>query len=136
MQAMKLLVPLAAVVCSLNCLHAETYDLILRNGRIVDGTGNPAYFADVGLKRGRLARIGRIAGQARTEIEARGLIVAPGFIDVHTHADELAEQPEAENFLRMGVTTIVAGNCGGSAPGDRKSKRLKSSPVSETRLPF
>ena len=46
---------------------------------------------------------------------SRGMVVAPGFIDVHTHADESAERPRAENFVRMGVTTIVAGNCGGSA---------------------
>src|SRR6266550_7304794 len=112
---MKSLVPVVGLVCSLNFARAETYDVIVRGGRIVDGTGNPAYFADVGIKRGRLAKIGRLAGQARTEIDAQGLIVAPGFIDVHTHADELAGQPDAENFLRMGVTTMVAGNCGGSA---------------------
>jgi N-acyl-D-amino-acid deacylase len=52
---------------------------------------------------------------AEKEIDATGLVVAPGFIDVHTHADEVAEMPLAENFVRMGVTTIVAGNCGGSA---------------------
>ena len=51
---------------------------------------------------------------AKTEIDATGLIVAPGFIDVHTHADDVADMPRAENFVRMGVTTIVAGNCGGS----------------------
>jgi N-acyl-D-amino-acid deacylase len=93
---------------------AEAYDLILRNGRVVDGTGNPAYFADVAVKKGRITRLGRVTGKAKTEIDAKGLIVAPGFIDVHTHADELASMPNAENFLRMGVTTIVAGNCGGS----------------------
>ena len=55
-----------------------------------------------------------LPADARTEIDATGLIVAPGFIDVHTHADEVAEMPRAENFVRMGVTTVVAGNCGGS----------------------
>lgn len=91
------------------------YDLIVRNGRVVDGSGNPAFFADVAVKDGRIAAIGRVKGSASSEIDARGLIVAPGFIDVHTHADEVAEMPKAENFLRMGVTTIVVGNCGGSA---------------------
>ncbi|MEI8040443.1 MAG: D-aminoacylase [Verrucomicrobiota bacterium] len=95
-------------------LHAETYDLIIRNGRVIDGTGNPAFYADVAVNKGRIAKIGRVTGKSATEIDARGLIVAPGFIDVHTHADEVAEMPLAENFVRMGVTTIVAGNCGTS----------------------
>ena len=94
--------------------YSETYDLLIRNGRVVDGTGNPAFFADVAVKNGRIASIGRIASKAKREIDAQGLIVAPGFIDVHTHADEVAQMPRAENFVRMGVTTIVAGNCGGS----------------------
>ena len=93
---------------------AQTYDLIIRHGRVVDGTGNPAYFADLAVKDGRIAAIGRIPGGAKTEIKARGMIVAPGFIDVHTHADDVADTPQAENFVRMGVTTVVVGNCGGS----------------------
>ena len=95
--------------------NAEPYDVVIRGGRVVDGTGNPAFFADVGVKAGRIAEIGRIKEKAASEIDAKGLIVAPGFIDVHTHADEVADNPRAENFLRMGVTTVVAGNCGGSA---------------------
>jgi N-acyl-D-amino-acid deacylase len=94
--------------------HAETYDVVIRNGRVVDGTGNPAFFADVAIKNGHIARIGRVAGKAKAEIDAAGLIVAPGFIDVHTHADEVADMPRAENFVRMGVTSLVAGNCGNS----------------------
>ena len=90
------------------------YDVVIRHGRVVDGSGNPAFFADVAVKHGRIAGIGRIDGQGKLEIEAKGLIVAPGFIDVHTHADDVAQMPRAENFVRMGVTTIVAGNCGGS----------------------
>jgi N-acyl-D-amino-acid deacylase len=95
-------------------LPAASFDVLIRHGRIVDGTGNPAYFADLGIKRGRISAIGKLDGKARTVIDATGLIVAPGFIDVHTHADEVAERPLAENFLRMGVTTLVVGNCGGS----------------------
>lgn len=93
---------------------ANSFDLVIRHGRVVDGTGNPAFFADVGITHGKVARIGKITAPARKEIDATGMIVAPGFIDVHTHADEIVQQPKAENFLRMGVTTLVVGNCGGS----------------------
>jgi N-acyl-D-amino-acid deacylase len=95
-------------------LPAATFDVIIRHGRVVDGTGNPAYFADVGIRNGRVTRIGQIAAKATTEVDARGMIVAPGFIDVHTHADDIVRFPLGENFLRMGVTTVVVGNCGGS----------------------
>ena len=95
-------------------LCSQTCDVVIRHGRVVDGTGNPAFFADVAVRNGRIATIGRVTGQGKTEIDATGLIVAPGFIDVHTHADDVAEMPRAENFVRMGVTTIVAGNCGSS----------------------
>jgi N-acyl-D-amino-acid deacylase len=92
------------------------YDTIVRNGQIVDGTGSPARRADVAIKDGKIVAIrSMIDAPATTEIDAKGRVVAPGFIDVHTHADELDEQPQAEHFLRMGVTTVVAGNCGGSS---------------------
>src|SRR6186713_616415 len=90
------------------------YDTIIRHGRIVDGSGNPAFYGDIAIKDGQIAAIGRVPGNAAKEIDAKGLIVAPGFIDVHTHADEIADMPKAENFARMGVTTVVVGNCGGS----------------------
>jgi N-acyl-D-amino-acid deacylase len=92
------------------------YDLVIAGGRVVDGTGAQARRADVAIKAGRIVEVGDISGvQAADTIDASGLIVAPGFIDVHTHADDLAEQPRADNFVRMGVTTIVAGNCGSSS---------------------
>ncbi|HMO64038.1 MAG TPA: D-aminoacylase, partial [Verrucomicrobiota bacterium] len=94
---------------------AADFDLILRGGRVVDGTGNPAQFADVAIREGRIAALGRVTGTAARELDAHGCVIAPGFIDVHTHADSLAEQPRAENFVRMGVTTVIAGNCGSSA---------------------
>jgi N-acyl-D-amino-acid deacylase len=110
--------PVCFATCLLSLLttaRGETYDLVIRHGRVVDGSGNPAFFADVAVKDGRIAAIGCVTGETKTEIDARNRIVAPGFIDVHTHADEIATQPRAENFLRMGVTTVVVGNCGGSA---------------------
>ena len=92
------------------------YDLVITNGRIVDGTGNPWFRADVAVKDGRIARIGRIAAtDAREVVDAQNGIVAPGFIDVHTHVEGIYRQPEAENFVRMGVTSLVTGNCGSSA---------------------
>ena len=97
--------------------QAQPFDLVITNARIVDGTGAPARAGDVGIRDGRIARIGRIApGEGRQRLDAAGLVLAPGFIDVHTHADDIASKPAAENFVRMGVTTIVAGNCGTSAP--------------------
>ena len=112
---MRLLLCVAGLLACAPLASAEDFDLIIRHGRVVDGSGNPSFLADVGVRDGHIARIGLVEGTAKTEIDAAGLIVAPGFIDVHTHADEVAEQPLAENFLRMGVTTIVVGNCGGSA---------------------
>jgi len=92
------------------------FDLLITNGRVVDGTGNPWFRTDVGIKDGRIARLGRLnPADARQTIDARGQIVAPGFIDVHTHVESIYNQPAAENFIRMGVTTLVTGNCGGSA---------------------
>jgi N-acyl-D-amino-acid deacylase len=90
------------------------FDVIVRGGRVVDGQGNPARFLDVAVRGGRIVEMGRISGSAGIEIDARGLTVAPGFIDIHTHAEEICELPLAENFLRMGVTTLVLGNCGSS----------------------
>jgi N-acyl-D-amino-acid deacylase len=95
--------------------NAPHYDLLITNARIVDGTGNPWYRADVAIKDGRIARIGAISQtEAQQVIDARGQILAPGFIDVHTHVESIYEQPDAENFVRMGVTSLVTGNCGSS----------------------
>ena len=92
------------------------YDLILRNARVVDGTGNPWYRADVAVKAGKIAAIGNLktATAVRT-IDAHERILAPGFIDVHTHIEGAVEKvPRADNYLTDGVTTVVTGNCGGS----------------------
>jgi N-acyl-D-aspartate/D-glutamate deacylase len=92
------------------------FDMLIAGAQLVDGSGAPARRADVGIKGGRIAAIGKLARtEAADVIDALGLVVSPGFIDVHTHADDLADHPRAENFVRMGVTSIVAGNCGSSA---------------------
>ena len=99
----------------LSAAFAQDYDLVVRHGRVVDGTGAPANAADVAVRDGRIIAVGKdLAGRGRAEIDARGRVVAPGFIDVHTHSEDIDELPAAENFLRMGVTTIVTGNCGSS----------------------
>jgi len=96
---------------------AADFDLIITGGRIVDGTGNPWFESDLAVKDGRIVEIGRLdPKRAAKVIDARGLVVAPGFIDVHTHIEGGIERlPQAENFLRMGVTSVVTGNCGSSA---------------------
>src|SRR5687767_11583171 len=96
--------------------QAPPYDLLIIGGTVIDGTGAPRRRADVAIKDGKIAAIGKFAASESKEwLDAAGLVVAPGFIDVHTHADNLAERPLAANFVRMGVTSIVAGNCGSSA---------------------
>lgn len=89
-------------------------DLMIQNARIVDGTGNPWFVGDIGVEGDRIARLGDLAGaQARRAIDATGLVAAPGFIDLHTHADfTLPVYPRADAMVRQGVTTQLVGNCG------------------------
>jgi N-acyl-D-amino-acid deacylase len=93
----------------------ETVDLLIRDGRIIDGSGKKAFRADIAIRDGMIVRVGNL-GQTKSKaaIDADNLFVVPGFIDVHTHADDIEKTPLAENFARMGVTSVVAGNCGGS----------------------
>ncbi len=92
------------------------YDLAIINGRIVDGTGNPWFYGAVAIKDDRIVAVGVVdAKRAARVIDAQGMIVAPGFIDVHTHVEgSLSDNPTADNFAYMGVTSIITGNCGGS----------------------
>ena len=95
-----------------------TYDLIIRNGTIVDGTGAPRFTGDIGIKDGLIAAVGTVHGDAAQEIDAGGKVVAPGWVDVHTHYDGQAtwDQEMAPSSWH-GVTTVVMGNCGvGFAP--------------------
>lgn len=94
----------------------QGYDIVIKGGRVVDGSGNPWYPADIGIRDGKIAAIERSLdeGDAGEVIAAQGMIIAPGFIDVHTHVDRgILETPSVENYISQGVTTVVGGNCGG-----------------------
>lgn len=95
----------------------NNYDILIRNGKIIDGTGNSWFYGDIAIKDGKISKIGRLqASTAQKTIDAKGWIVAPGFIDVHAHIENgVFERPTAENYIHDGVTTVVTGNCGGSA---------------------
>ena len=96
-------------------VDSAKFDVVIKNARVIDGTGNPWFKADIGIKNGRIAKIGVIAeSETREIIDAKNQIIAPGFIDVHAHVENIFNNPDAENFIRMGVTSLVTGNCGGS----------------------
>ena len=89
-------------------------DILIAGGIVCDGSGSPWFRGDVGIRGGRIVEIGRVREKARKTIRAAGLVVCPGFVDVHTHSEGIVESPAAANLLRQGVTTVVSGNCGGS----------------------
>ncbi len=110
---------------------AAKYDLVITNAKIIDGTANPWFRGSIAIKDGRIVDVGSIdASKAAKVIDAKGRIAAPGFIDVHTHTENIYDHPMAENFIRMGVTTLVTGNCGTSVTdvGDFLSK-IKEKPL-------
>ena len=91
----------------------DQFDLIIRNATVIDGTRAPRFQADIAVKAGKIARIGKVKQKGKKEIDAAGKIAAPGFIDAHTHDDRLMlSSPEMAPKVSQGVTTVVAGNCG------------------------
>ncbi|NII24606.1 D-aminoacylase [Pseudoflavitalea sp. X16] len=92
-------------------------DILILNGKVIDGTGNSWYYGDIAVKEGKIIAIGKLTSYTAPKvIDAKKLIVAPGFIDVHGHIESgIFDQPTADNYIYDGVTTVVTGNCGGSA---------------------
>ncbi len=123
---MKLLLSLLpcalALVASLLALPARAaepeYDLVIKNGRIIDGTGNPWFHGDVAIVGDKIVAVGRVPdGKAKRTIDAKGLVVAPGFIDIHSHSDDLVlEDGHAQSKIRQGVTTEILGEGRSAGP--------------------
>ncbi len=110
----------------------QSYDLIIQNARIVDGTGNAWYRGDIAIDNGKIAAIGQLKGKSKQVIDAENRIVSPGFIDIHTHVEyTISSIPTADNFIHDGVTTIITGNCGSSEVNiENFFKRLQTQPAS------
>jgi N-acyl-D-amino-acid deacylase len=136
LMALVVLAPAAATYSSAD----SPYDLIIRNGKLVDGTGNPWYYGDLAIRGDKIAALGRLVkGNARREIDARGLIVAPGFIDMHSHSDfTILEDGDAQSKIRQGVTTEVLGESASAGPYQGKlsppRQMLQGKPVQWTTL--
>ena len=121
------IIPLALLLCATpRAVHAQAesspYDVLITGGRVVDGTGNPWFLADVGIRDGRIAAVGRLAlagADATRVIDATGLVVAPGFIDLHTHSDgALLRDGTAQSKVRQGVTLDITGESSSQGPRD------------------
>ena len=92
---------------------ASSFDLVIKGGRVIDGTGNPWFRRDIGIVEGKIRRVGLVAEDTGKTIDAEGMIVSPGFVDLHNHTDRsVLAYPDAENYIMQGVTTVVVGNCG------------------------
>lgn len=112
--------PVQLLICLLLTISLKAQlncDLLIKNGKIIDGTGNSWFYGDIAVKDGTIIAVGKLPGcQAKQTIDARNQIVAPGFIDVHGHIEGgIMDRPTADNYIFDGVTTVITGNCGGSS---------------------
>ncbi len=92
-------------------IQTRSYDLLIKSGQVVDGSGNPWFMADVGVKEGKIVAVGDLSGaEAARTIDAAGLVVCPGFIDMHNHSDiGVLVRPQAENMVMQGVKMLMVG---------------------------
>src|SRR5947209_12028040 len=114
-------------------VHAQTYELLMQNGKIFDGAGNPWFYGDIAVRGDSIAAIGHLPqANATLRIDATGLAVAPGFIDIHSHGRRgIFEVPSAANYLQEGVTTIIEGPDGSSPiPLGPFLKKVDATPIS------
>src|SRR5436190_21198779 len=123
--ALPALIAAAALVGTVNIDQPQPpFDLLITNARIIDGTGAPSTSGSVAIRGGRIAAVGSVAGPAARTIDAGGKVVAPGFIDPHSHSDlPLLVDGNAESKIRQGVTTEVIGESGSVAPQKPTAER-------------
>ena len=114
---MKKTILLSVIIAFVLNLQAQQADYIIRNGKLIDGSGNNWQYKDVAIQNNKIVAVGNLKNwKATKEIDAKGLVIAPGFIDVHAHIEGgESKNPLATNFIYDGVTTVITGNCGGSA---------------------
>src|SRR5215211_7953428 len=115
---MRFLLSLWICVAGCRAAAAQPYDIVIRNGRIIDGTGSPWYAADLAIRGGRIAAIGNLAGAtARRSIDAAGMVVAPGFIDMLGQSElSILVDPHVPSKIFQGITTEITGEGGSIAP--------------------
>ena len=116
---------------SFSCSLKYDYDIIIRGGVVIDGTGAPGYSSDIGILDGKIKAIGKISGNAKSEVNIKGRITSPGFIDTHSHHDEgMFVNTDMSGALAQGITTIFIGQDGSSEyPLLNLINKLKNNPV-------
>src|SRR5438045_4056753 len=126
-------VMVAMVACVAVWGQGTRYDIVITGAKVIDGSGTPWFYADIGIRGDAIADIGQLAeAPAAVKIDARGMVVAPGFIDIHSHGRRgIGMVPTAENYLREGVTTIIEGPDGSSpVPLGPFLDRVAKTPIS------